>query len=542
MVDGILVLSGPQRKENVIFLTESYCPDARGAVRTPRRHATRDVEALCPLPESLLEEETFQSEFFPPPDAEAWTAGRCYTSRADRQALIDQIGAEIRWRSTQLHKLRRSAKGRILDCCDYFDGRKFTLQELKRRRTELEGLIDRSAEFKAALEKRTRREFRRPKSAPIHVRLAAYLEPIAKAGGGAWKVCPSYEKLAGALGVCLDSISNAFRKLEEDEKCPFAFVCAYSGPRRCRQKHIAMKSWLKYDGLPLHFEDEGRHRKLRPTFRKGVERIEPPPFVTARHGPRNPGGARAAGTASATRYDQGYSGFCLSDSIRLTPADKDNPRPPPAKQVFRSKQPKPRHAAMSRSLENAAWRAAREAIADGELFWDNAKPKIPLPTLKTLILDAFRDGFEWWGHVRPALRFAVREAHAAACLSDPPIRNPGAFAATIFRQKIASMEPDRDHLDRVIGDRRANPAPPKPGGARPPGPEAPPPETPPGLPSPDPAELRNRAERLAMDRLAAYVEINQAALAMLSSAEAQAAMSARFKEFTKEELSKVGKS
>jgi hypothetical protein len=535
VIDDILVLSGPQRKENVIFLKENYCPDSAGAAETPRRPATQDVEALCPFLEDFSEaDELHQPEFFPPPDAKTWTDERSCESREQRQMLIDQIDQEIRWRSTQLHKLKRSAKGRILDCCDYFDGRKFTLQELKRRRTKLESLIDQGDAFEVALYGPTRRELRRPKSAPLHVRLAAYLDPIAKAGGGSWKACPSYVKLAEALGVCVESISQAFKKLEEDEQCPLAFACAYSGPTRCRQKHVALKSWLKFDRLPLHFEEEGRNRKLRPTFRKGAERIPPPPFVSARYG-RKPGqNDEASRPTSNPQYRAGNSRFCLSDSIRLTPADKDNPQRLREKQRFRPNKPQPRKAVMSRSLENAAWRAAREAQGDGELFWDNAKPKIPLPALKTIILEAFVLGFEWKKHVRPALRFAIKEAHAAACLSI--IRNPGAFATTIFREKIASMKPDLDHLDQVIEERRAKPAPPKPQRQRTPRPNsAPAPINAAPLPDPDPVELRKRAEKRAMDRLTAYIEANKLALERLPEDAAKDALRSKFKEFMDEE-------
>lgn len=480
-----------------------------------------------------------QPELFPQPDSSGWTGARSCASLPERQALLDQLVAEIRWRSTQLHELKRSAKGRVLDCCDYFDGRKFTLQELKRRCTKLQELIHRSAEFQAMLNFPTRRESRRPKSAPLYLRLAAYLDPIGRAGGGAWKPCPSYESLAEALGVCLESISQAFKRLEEDPECPLAFACAYSGPKRCRQKHVAMKAWLKYDGLPLHFEKKGRHRKLRPTFRKGVERIEPHPFIVARHGRTVPAAEQAAPVtrpAAATAYTAGNSRNCLSHSTRLSPAVLDNPQRFPAKHIFMPNNAFPRKAALSRSLEKAAWRAAREAKADGELFWDNAKPKIPLATLKTLILQAFQQGFEWRKHVRPALIYGIKEAHAAACLSH--IHNPGAFATAIFREKLASMRPDLDHLAQVIEKRRSVPTTAEHAEIPRQIPEEEPISTTP-LPSPNPPDLRNQAECRAMDRLAAYIEENMEAIAKLSPEESEASLFVKMREFTEDELRKV---
>jgi hypothetical protein len=192
---------------------------------------------------------------------------------------------------------------------------------------------------------------------------------------------------------------------------------------------------------------------------------------------------------------------------------------------------------MSRSLENAAWRAAREAKGDGELFWDNAKPKIPLPTLKTIILEAFISGFEWKKHVRPALRFAIKEAHAAACLST--IRNPGAFATAIFREKIASMNPDLDHLDQVLEERRSKPAPEKPERQRTPRTESPTAQVEAApLPSPDPAKLRKQAESRAIARLTAYVDANKAGLECLPPDAVKDALRAKLREFTEEELLK----
>lgn len=527
----ILAWCGPQRKENVFFLTESYCPDSTEAVRTLRRPATENGEALPKIVfPDLAEPPLHQPGLFPPPDPAGWTDGRSCGTLSGRQAALDQIAAEICWRSTQLNKLRRSVKGRVLDCCDYFDGRKFTLQELKRRHTELFRFIDRSAEFQAALDKPTRREARRRKSAPLHLRLAAYLDPIGRAGGGRWKPCPTYEFLADALGVCIESVSQAFKRLEEDPQCPLAFACAYSGTRRCRQKHVAMKSWLKFDGLPLHFEKAGRARKLRPTFRKGVERTEPPPLVAARYEAKRSG---EAPVAQRTHRDfvppnrGGNSGICLSHSIRLTPAAKDNPQNVPKRQHSKPTKPNPRKAAMSRSLENAAWRAAREAASDGELFWDNAKPKIPLPTLKTLILEAFEQGFEWQKHVRPALIYGIKEAHAAACLSETGIRNPGAFAATIFRERIASIRPDLDHLGRVIEARR------KPAEPQPYTPILPPP------PSASPDEIRRfvAAEERAAKQLEAYMLENSATLAQLGSLEAfNETMMAKLRDFTEQNI------
>lgn len=480
-------------------------------------------------------EQPHQPELVLPPDPKAWTTERSCETKEERQALIDQIDAEIRWQSTQLPKLERSAKGRILPCCDYFDGRKFTLQELKRRRTKLEELLGWAGAFETALYGPTRRELRRPKSAPLHIRLKAYLDPIASAGGGAWKPCPTYAKLGEALNVCVDSISQAFKKLEEDPECPLAFMSAYSGATRCRQKHVALKSWIKYDGLPLHYEKKGRHRKLRPTFRKGVERIEPPSFVSARHGRKSNHQPEAAFSSISPDYRQGNSGFCLSHSLRLTPADKDNPQDLPEKMRFSSNKHRPRKAGLSRGLENAAWRAAREAKDDGELFWDNAKPKIPLATLKTIILQAFILGLEWQKHVRPALRFAIREAHAAACLS--PIRNPGAFATAIFRERIRSMLPDRDHLDKVIEERRAEPTAPKPERRKTLRPDTEP-ETvaPTPLPQPDPSILKKQAERRATNRLNAYIEANKSTFGQFAPDTLRNILFAKLREFTKEEL------
>lgn len=510
----------------MIFLTDDHCLEPTEAVRTPRRPATEDGRAL---PASLEAAELHQADLFPPPDAALWTAGRSCASLAKRQALLDHLAAEIRWRSTQIHKMSRSAKGRLLDCCDYFDGRKFTLQELKRRHTELRGLLDRSAEFEAALCKQTRREGRRRKTAPLHLRLAAYLDPIARAGGGAWKACPSFDDLAKALDVSRDSLNRAFARLEEDPHCPLAFTSGYYSPTRRREKKIALKAWLKYDKLPLHFEREGRHRKLRPTFRKGVERIEPPALVAARHGRNVPAADPTARSTTLREYSTIKSGFRLSHSIGLTPAvQKDNPRWA-AKQRFRPHKPYPRKAVMSISLEKAAWRAAREAAGDGELFWDNAKPKIPLPTLKTLILEAFEQGFEWQKHVRPALIYGIKEAHAAACLSEVGIRNPGAFAATIFRERIASMRPDLDHLAQVIEARRK--------AARPEAQPYVPILSPPPSCSPEEASRYAAAEERAAKRLDAYMLENTTVLAQLDSLEAfNDAMMAKLREFTEDEL------
>ena len=505
----------------MFFLTENYCPDPKGADSPLRRPATEDSGGLST---SRDNGQRHQPELFSPPDPALWTAARSCASMVDRQALLDHLGSEIRWQSSQLHKLRRSARGRILDCCDYFDGRKFSLQELKRRYTELGGLLDRSAEFEFSLNKPTRRETRRRKSAPFHLRLAAYLDPIGRAGEGAWKPCPSYEALAKALDVSQDTISQAFRRLEEDPKCPLAFVCAYSGASRCRQKHVALKSWLKFDKLPLHFEEKGRHRKLRPTFRKGVERIEPDALIAERHG-------KSAEVPASSHSTAGNSEKCLSHSIRLSPAVLDNPQPTPAKSISRPLTPNPRRAAMSRNLEKAAWRAAREAKSDGELFWDNSKVKIPLPTLKTLIMEAFQQGFEWKKHVRPALVFGIKEAHAAACLGS--VRNPGAFAAAIYRQKLASTRPDLDHLAQVIEKRRSTTSVRQ--SALSEAPCQPQSEELSATPLPRKPNLEMDAGAKAMDRLAAYIEQNHETIALLSPEASEAFLFGKYEEFNEEE-------
>ena len=539
VVDRSLCEAGRNARKKLIFPKENYCPDPKGAVSGLRRPRTENGRALPATQAANLQapdpEERYQPELFPLPNAKIWTAERSCKTKEQRQILIDQIDAEIRWKTTQIHRLERSAKGRILPCCDYFDGRKFTLQELKRRRTKLEELVGWSGAFEVALYAPTRRELRRPKSAPLHIRLKAYLDPIASAGGGAWKPCPTYAKLAEAMDVCIDSISQAFKKLEEDVECPLAFSCAYSGPTRCRQKLVALKSWLKYDGLPLHFEKKGRARKLRPTFRKGVERIEPPPFVSAQYGRKSHPGSGCARSSVSPQYRPGNSGFCLSHSLRLTPADKDNPHGVPKNQRYPNSKPSYRKADLSRSLENAAWRAAREAKSDGELFWDNAKPRIPLPTLKTIILEAFQTGLEWQKHVRPALLFAIREAHSAACLS--PIRNPGAFATAIFRKKIGSMIPDPSHLAEVIEKRRTMATAPRPERRRTSRPDTGRDNfTPSPLPRPDSSILKKQAEVRAMERLNGYIEANKATFGQFSPDALKGILFAKLKEFTKEEI------
>lgn len=515
----------------MIFLTESYCLDSAEAVRTPRRPTAEDGQIL---PNAQDAGELQQSELFPPPDAAFWQAPRSCASIENRQAILDHLAAEIQWRSKQIYRMARSNRGRLLDCCDYFDGRKFTLQELKRRHTELRGLLDRSADFEAALTKPTRRESRRRKSAPLHLRLAAYLDPIARAGGGAWKACPSFDDLAKALEVNRDSINRAFARLEEDPDCPLAFTSGYFSPTRRREKKVALKSWLKYDGLPLHFEKTGRHRKLRPTFRKGVERLEPPAHVAAKYGREVPANEAPARSVPPEQYNAIKTEKCLSYSKRLTLAvHKDNPSRSAAHR-FRPHKPKPRKAVVSKSLERAAWRAAREAKMDGELFWDNAKPQIPLPTLKSLILEAFQLGLEWQKHVRPALNYAIHEAHAAACLAEPAIRNPGAFAATIYRERIATIRPDLSHLARVIKTRQKPAVAPNAEGAASRQPYQP-------LLSPPPASsvseaLRYaQAEERASRRLYAFMDENPDAFAEPAALSIEAfndAILAKLREFT----------
>ena len=48
-----------------------------------------------------------------------------------------------------------------------------------------------------------------------------------------------------------------------------------SDGRRVRRKMMALKSWLRYDELPLLYENDGRDRGIRPSFRKGQEKFEP---------------------------------------------------------------------------------------------------------------------------------------------------------------------------------------------------------------------------------------------------------------------------
>lgn len=260
---------------------------------------------------------------------------------------------------------------------------------------------------------------RRRKSAPPALRLLKYLSRWAGKGGGCWKPCPSYKALAAALRLSLDSISRAFRTLENDPECPLAFASDYDGPGKTRRKLFALKSWLKYDGRPLLRRADGTARGTRPSFRRGVSAYRQPEQTPP---------------AAAEKTPSGNSDFCTPGYIKkkdYVSRQTPNPRPP---------------AGLSKSANALAWRHAREALADGELFYDNRKPVMPLASLRALLLPAFRRGMSWARTIRPALKFALQEAHNAAVLAERAVKNPGGMAAVIFRERLGFRRVTRRQL------------------------------------------------------------------------------------------------
>jgi len=262
---------------------------------------------------------------------------------------------------------------------------------------------------------------RRRKSAPPALRLLKYLGKWSAAGGGCWKPCPSYRDLATRLRLSVDTISRAFRALEDDPACPLAFASDYDGPGRTRRKLFALRTWLKYDARPLLRRADGSARGTRPSFRRGVSAYrqpeQTPPAAPEKTGPGNSDFC----TAGYIKKKDYVSGFRQTTTAR-TPSG------------------------LSKSANALAWRHAREALADGELFYDNRKPVMPLASLRALLLPAFQRGMSWARTIRPALKFALQEAHNAAVLAERAVKNPGGMAAVIFRERLGFRRVTRRQL------------------------------------------------------------------------------------------------
>lgn len=271
-----------------------------------------------------------------------------------------------------------------------------------------------------------KRHRRKKKHAAPAMRLLAFILMRLKKSRGAWIYLPALAELAEQWGISERTLQRALNKVREKEdanKLRFLSKASGAAGGRGRVVAVAAQAWLKYDQLPL-FETKGR--KLRPwysTFRRDRNRIARPISNAARPTDKNCPPIPYKGKSPA------------DNSTRTQVARPETPAKPEV------------------SLSRAAWRAAREAMSDGDLAWDNAKPKFSPSELHGLIFVAFRKGYEWRSDVRPALRFAIRNAHSAACLSG--VRNPAAFAATIFRQRLAEQRGSVSRVRRILSERQS---------------------------------------------------------------------------------------
>src|SRR4051794_31741290 len=91
--------------------------------------------------------------------------------------------------------------------------------------------------------------------------------------------------LAAQLQVSERCYRQALAQLRDDPDCPIAFHSearrdATAPSRRGKCVRIALKSWLRYDGLPLLYTEQGTHRGLRTSFERSGTLLRRSPATT----------------------------------------------------------------------------------------------------------------------------------------------------------------------------------------------------------------------------------------------------------------------
>jgi hypothetical protein len=298
----------------------------------------------------------------------------------------------------------------------------------------------------AELDRETREEARHKKDGPLLERLAGLLRKIVKAHGGAWTTLPPLASLARTLNVSVRSVQRALNALRDAPSGEFAFHSEPRGAgarkaanRRGRCVRVALTAWLRYDAKPLLFDEQGRPRGLRPSFRPGAAPLQPgrdpeaPDNVTP--------GDHVINSATNCKT-------CLSDSNRpCGPAEKVPHRSPP-NQPLQSAAPKetpvspglkgsgqkkgsPKQRRFSWAV--ARW-LAREHFGDwdeDDCGWHRWRFRLPLRVIREAVLEALVEG-------QPLLRvIALFEAAAAEtnrAVFDGLARSPGALFRWVFRR------------------------------------------------------------------------------------------------------------
>lgn len=268
--------------------------------------------------------------------------------------------------------------------------------------------------------------------------------------GGAWTTLPPLAALARTLNVSVRSVQRALNALRDAPSGEFAF---HSEPRasgarktanrRGRCVRVALTAWLRYDAKPLLFDEQGRPRGLRPSFRPGAAPLqpgrdpEPPSDLT----PKNP--VFDPTTNCKT---------CLSDSDRpYGPAEKVSHRPPvhaplqsaaqgetPAQPALKGscqKKGSPRQQRFSWAI--ARW-LAREHFGDwdeDDRGWHRWRFRLPLRVIREMVLEAL---VECQPLPRVIALFEAAAAETNRAVFDGLARSPGALFRWVFRRNWRS--------------------------------------------------------------------------------------------------------
>lgn len=302
----------------------------------------------------------------------------------------------------------------------------------------------------AELDRETREEARHKKEGPLLERLAGLLRKIVEAHGGAWTTLPPLAALARTLNVSVRSVQRALNALRDAPSGEFAFHseprasgARKSANRRGRCVRVALTAWLRYDAKPLLFDEQGRPRGLRPSFRPGAAPLqpgrdpEPPSDLT----PKNP--VFDPTTNCKT---------CLSDSNRpYGPAEKVSHRPPvhaplqsaaqgetPAQPALKGscqKKGSPRQQRFSWAI--ARW-LAREHFGDwdeDDRGWHRWRFRLPLRVIREMVLEAL---VECQPLPRVIALFEAAAAETNRAVFDGLARSPGALFRWVFRRNWRS--------------------------------------------------------------------------------------------------------
>jgi hypothetical protein len=294
------------------------------------------------------------------------------------------------------------------------------------------------------LKDETRAEKRHPKHAPLTGRVRALLLKMANDARGEWMTLPPAKALAAQLQVSERSFRDALAQLRSDPDCPLAFHSearrdADAPSRRGRCVRIALKSWLRYDGLPLLYAEDGTHRGLRTDLGPSgalLTRIPEPAPTNGKICPLDSNGYALRGIpADKSSTPDG--------SPEATPASTT-----PAAPALKARCP--------RNLANFAWALARAFQSEHFGDWTMGNPfqrrELPrwqfalgLVAIQAMILEGLGEGLDYLRQVKPALEKAVWEASAAR--RDGVARNPGGLARAVYRRRLANLVA-KTELDR----------------------------------------------------------------------------------------------